>query len=126
MVVGWAGPILFKKSSTVAAGAASADVMSTSLNGVLADEALVDWGEGVRGAKVFSFLPFRDAMTALRASSSRRRCCSMSSRLGLPETGIVGVMDVGLEGMPVCLSALGWSGCVREAGVVTSSFSTGV
>lgn len=104
MVGGWLGPMLFRKSSTVAAGAFSADVTSIPLNGVLAEETSVDWGEGVRGAGVCGCFPFRDAMTALRASSSRRRCCSMSSRLGLPETCIVGAIDAGIEGISVALS----------------------
>ena len=98
------GPMLFRKSSTVAAGAISAGVTPFSLNGVLTEEALVDWGEGVRGAGVCGCFPLRDAMTALRASSSRRRCCSMSSRLGLPEICIVGVIDVEMKGISVVLS----------------------
>lgn len=61
------GPMLFKNSSTVFVGTASA----SALRGPGAAEVAAD---------VTCFL--RDAMTALRARSSCLRCCSMSTRLG--------------------------------------------
>ena len=111
----------------MAAGAISTDVISTSLNGVVAEEALVDWGEGVRNARVCGCFPFRDAMTALRASSSRRRCCSMSSRLGLPEAGIVEATDVEPDGASAGLSAR-LTGCssMRDIELAASGCSVGL